>query len=79
MPQQPAYSLATPPLRQRPLWPARASWQVARASPRWWLRRGLRAMAQLQVHPILREAMVGGILGILTGWLMAWAVLWVTG
>lgn len=79
MPQQPAYSLATPPLRQRPLWPARASWQVARASPLWWYRRGLSAATRLGLHRWLREGMTGGILGILGGWLFAWAALWITG
>ncbi len=79
MPQQPVYSLATPPLRYRSFWPARAPWQVARASPRWWLLRGTRAVAEWRLHPWLRDGMTGGIVGILGGWLAAWAALWITG
>jgi hypothetical protein len=76
MPQQPAFSLATPPLRQRPQWPPRASWQVARVSP---LRRHWLALSRARLHPSLREGMMGGILGIGSGWLVAWAALWLTG
>jgi hypothetical protein len=79
MPQQPAFTLATPPLRLRSLWPARASWQVARASPRWWSRRALRALSRFELHPWIRQGMTGGILGILAAWLCAWAALWITG
>ncbi|MBO1074376.1 hypothetical protein [Roseomonas marmotae] len=75
MPQQPAFSLATPPLRQRPQWSPRASWQVARVSP---LRRLRRGVAQVRLHPWLREGMVGGILGIMGGWVAAYAALWLT-
>ena len=75
MPQEPAFSLATPPLRQRPHWPSRASWQVARASP---LRHLWVLLLNLRLHPLLREGMVGGIAGILAGWLVAWAALWLT-
>ncbi|MBO1080343.1 hypothetical protein [Roseomonas haemaphysalidis] len=78
MQQQPAFSLATPPLRHRPLWPARASWQVARASPRWWLRRAAAAALRLRVHPLVEQGLAGGIMGILAGWLFAWALLWIT-
>lgn len=75
MPQTQAFPLASPPLRQRPHWPARASWQVARATP---LRRLRRALWNFQVHPSIREGMAGGILGIGGGWLVAWAALWLT-
>ncbi|MBC9205823.1 hypothetical protein IBL26_03170 [Roseomonas aerophila] len=75
MPQSPAFSLATPPLRQRPHWPARAAWQVARATP---LRRLRQALWNFRVHPLLREGMLGGILGIAAAWLAAWAALWLT-
>jgi hypothetical protein len=36
-------------------------------------------MSQLQLYPWLRDGMTGGILGILGGWLFAWAALWITG
>jgi hypothetical protein len=75
MPQQPAFSLALPPLRQRPQWPARAAWQVARVPP---LRRLRRALLGLRLHPLLREGMTGGIIGIAAGWVVAWAALWMT-
>jgi uncharacterized membrane protein YfcA len=75
MPQQPAFSPTTPPLRQRPQWPARASWQVVRATP---LRRLRQALWRFQVHPLIRKGMLGGILGIGGGWVAAWAALWLT-
>jgi hypothetical protein len=76
MPQQPAFSLANPLLRQRSQWPARASWQVARVPL---TRRLHRVLLTLRLHPLLREGMVGGILGIAAGWIIAWAALWLTG
>ncbi len=74
MPQYPSFPMVSPLLRQRPQWPARASWQVARVpSIHFWLRS--LHLAWPRIHALAREVMMGGIIGIGGGWTFAWLLL----
>jgi hypothetical protein len=33
----------------------------------------------IRLYLLLREGMAGGIIGIVAGWMVAWAMLWLTG